>query len=260
MDGHWERWSQQSNPELMEDSRVERKPPQQDTWATSSISAAPTARSSKSTLRHRTQDSVRTQESGDPETSASRAIVFFFFKNMVFNALLSGLEVCVFTKCEMDKLQAHAETLARRPLGRRGWGAVKGDDNKTSVPSRWVRAQLGIWIVESTLRYRRLRWFHSVVSQQFHHDMMWAVLFGKFEWESVEEIDEVGHPREKTLPYVKHLASDLQTAGCFQGFRTEWTAELNIGHNFPFWRADNSCFLSFSVPLEDCFKLFNLHF
>ena len=66
-----------------------------------------------------------------------------------------------------------------------------------------------------------------MASQQFHHDLVWAVLFVKFDWESVEEIDELGHPREKASPCVKQLASDLQNAGCFQGFRTEWTAEFS---------------------------------
>ena len=119
------------------------------------------------------------------------------FKNMVLDAMLSGLEVCVFTKGETDKLQTHPDTLARRVLGRRCWNAVKGDDNKKSVPPRWVRAQLGLWTSESTLRYRRLRWFHSMASQQFHHDLVWAVLFGKCERESVEERVRPPH-REST--------------------------------------------------------------
>ena len=38
--------------------------------------------------------------------------------------------------------------------------------------------------------------------------MVWAVLFGKFDWKSVAEIDE---------PYVKHLASDFQAAGTSSG-------------------------------------------
>ena len=119
-----------------------------------------------------------------------------FSLNMVRNALLSGLEVCVFTKGEMDKLQTHPDAGQTKP------GAVKGDDNKTSVPSRWVRAQLGLWTVESTLRYRRLGCFHFMASQQFRHDLVWAVLFGKFEWEAVAEIDVHGHTTEKALPYV----------------------------------------------------------
>ena len=48
-----------------------------------------------------------------------------FFKNMVLNALLSGLKICVFNQGEINKLQVHADKLARRALGRRGWGAVK---------------------------------------------------------------------------------------------------------------------------------------
>ena len=52
----------------------------------------------------------------------------------------------------MTQLQAHADTLARRALGLRGWGAVTGDNNKTSVPSRWVRAELGLWTIESNLQ------------------------------------------------------------------------------------------------------------
>ena len=49
--------------------------------------------------------------------------------------------------------------------------------------------------------------------------MVWAVLVGKFDWKSVAEIDEFGHHTEKALPYVKHLASDLQAAGCYQGLQ-----------------------------------------
>ena len=128
---------------------------------------------------------------------------------MVLNALLSGLEVCVFNQSEMNKLQVHADKLARRALGRRGWGAT----------------QLGIWTIESTLRYRRLRWFHSMAKQAFHHDLVWAALFGRFCWEN-EEIDENMQPSEKTLPYVKQLAADLQAAGCYQGFHTGWQAEF----------------------------------
>ena len=128
----------------------------------------------------------------------------------------------------MDKLQAHAEKMAKRALDRRGWGAVKGDDNNTSVPSRCARTQLGFWTIGSTLRHRRLSWFHSMSSQQFHHDTVWAVLFGKYECESVEDIDELGHPAEKALPYVKQLASDLQVADCFQGFQAEWTTEVDV--------------------------------
>ena len=131
---------------------------------------------------------MRTQESGDQQTSASRASRFFFsLKNMVFNALLSGLEVCVFTKGEMDKLQTHA---------RRGWGAVKGDDNKTSVPSRLVRAQLGLWTVESTLRYRRLRWFHSMASQPLHH--VQAVEFSKMDVEQFGAVLKRDREKGKT--------------------------------------------------------------
>ena len=55
----------------------------------------------------------------------------------------------------------------------------------------------------------------------------WAVLFGKFEWESVEEIDELGHPTEKPLQYVKQLASYFQIVGFFFGFERGWTAELS---------------------------------
>ena len=47
--------------------------------------------------------------------------------------------------------------------------------------------------------------------------MVWAVLVGKFDWKSVAEIDEFGHHTEKALPYVKHLASDLQAAGTSSG-------------------------------------------
>ena len=36
--------------------------------------------------------------------------------------------------------------------------------------------------------------------------------------------------------------------------------QLIIGHNSSLWRADNTCFRSFSVPLEDCFKLLNINF
>ena len=65
---------------------------------------------------------------------------------------------------------------------------MKNDPNKTSVPSRWVRTQLGIWTIESTLRYRRLRWFHSMSKQAFHHDLVWAAMFGRFSWEN-DELD-----------------------------------------------------------------------
>ena len=42
--------------------------------------------------------------------------------------LLARLEICVFTHGGMTKLQAHADTLARRALDKRGWGAVEGNN------------------------------------------------------------------------------------------------------------------------------------
>ena len=131
----------------------------------------------------------------------------------------------MFNQSEMNKLQVLADKLARRALGRRGWGAVKNNPNKTSVLSGWVRTQLGIWTIEGTLRYRRLRWFHSMAKQTFHHDLVWAALFGRFCWEN-EEIDENMQPTEKTLSCVKQLAADLQAAGCYQGFHTGWQTEF----------------------------------
>ena len=85
--------------------------------------------------------------------------------------------------------------------------------------------KLGIWTIESTLRYRRLRWFHSMAKQAFHHDLVWAALFGRFCWEN-EEIDENMQHTEKTLQYVKQLGADFQAARCYQGFHTRWQAEF----------------------------------
>ena len=96
-----------------------------------------------------------------------------------------------------------------------------------SVPSRWVRARLGLWTILSTLRHRRLRRLHSMANQQFHHDMVWAFLFGKFEWESLEKSVSSANFTDKALPYVKQLAPGLQAAGCFQGFQAGWTAQFS---------------------------------
>ena len=210
--------------ETREGSQVVPKPLQRDIWEISSTSTAPTAQSFGNASQRLTLDSM-----AYAGVWRSRNISFksksLFFKNMVLNALLSGLEICVFNQGEINKLQVHADKLARRALGRKGWGAVKNDPNKTSVPSRWVRAQLGIWTIESTLRYRRLRWFHSMSKQAFHHDLVWAALFGRFCWEN-DELDENMHPIETSLPFVKQLAADLQAVGCYGGFRTGWQLEF----------------------------------
>ena len=54
--------------------------------------------------------------------------------------MLSGLEVCVFSDTDMNKMQAHADQLARRVLGRTGWGAVAESTEAKNVPSKWVPA------------------------------------------------------------------------------------------------------------------------
>ena len=143
---------------------------------------------------------------GDPKTPASRAsrssMKTWYSTPCCWDTRFASSPKARWTNCK--------HMLTQWPHKRRG-GDVgvlsKVTTTKTSVPSRWVRAQLELWTIESTLRYRLMRWFHSMASQQFHHDMMWAVLCRKCEWESVEGTDE-----------------HLQVAGCFQGFPAGWTA------------------------------------
>ena len=126
---------------------------------------------------------------------------------MVQNAGLAGLEACKLNSTEVTKLEKERNRLARKTMGRQGWGAVERDDKEAvSVTNKQVMERMGLWTMASTLRLRRLRWLHSMAKAEGDHEMFFAALLGKFGWEKVEEIDkETFLPRKGANPLLVQM-------------------------------------------------------
>ena len=147
-----------------------------------------------------------------------------FFKAMVQGAGLSGLEPYLLPKTALQRLERARDHLARRALGRAGWGAVRGDPRHESVPNSLIRARMRIHTIASTLRQRRLRWLHHMVQHPNHHKLYFASMFGRFSWEICRhELDDFGKPVQHAVPALRQMYDDLAAAvPQFHAFQPGW--------------------------------------
>ncbi|CAE7225001.1 unnamed protein product, partial [Symbiodinium microadriaticum] len=136
-----------------------------------------------------------------------------FFKAMVQGAGLSGLEPYLLPKTALLRLERARDHLARRALGRAGWGAVHGDPHHESVPNSLIRARMRVHTIASTLRQRRLRWLQHMVRHPNHHKLYFASMFGRFGWEVCRrELDDCGKPVQHAVPALRQMYEDLAAA------------------------------------------------
>ena len=159
-----------------------------------------------------------------------------FFKAMVQGAGLSGLEPYLLPKTALLRLERARDHLARRALGRAGWGAVHGDPRHESVPNSRIRASLRIHTIASTLRQRRLRWLQHMVRHPNHHKLYFASMFGRFGWEICRrELDDHGKPVQHAIPALRQMYDDLAVAVPeFQGSNLDGcNCFLHVTHLFP---------------------------
>ena len=205
-----DRWSPQSNPEPMEDRQVERK--QQDTYATSSIS---------------TNNTIIQKRIAAPNTGyfayagvwRSRNISFKS-KSFVLKKKKHGTQRFVVRTRGLRLHQRRdgqtantRDALARRAVGRRGWVTTTNERTvqmgKSPVGTLDYRKHAEIQTTEMVALHGK-----PAISSRYGR----AVLFGKYEWQSFEEIGEFGHTTEKALPYVKHWYRTSRVQGVFKGF------------------------------------------
>ena len=115
-------------------------------------------------------------------------------------------------RIQHGKLERAHTLLARRLLGREGWGATKTDQKHKSVSNVAIRKKLGIPTLASLLRQRRLMWVRSMLRDPEYHFQYWATMFGQFEWETKQDLDEQGVPTAHAIPALRQLHNDLKAA------------------------------------------------
>ena len=80
--------------------------------------------------------------------------------------------------------------MARRSLGRDGWGTTKlTRKGHVAVTNGDIRDKMGLSTIESLLRYRRLRWWQSMLKDPGRHNLYLASVFGRFDWETTDDFN-----------------------------------------------------------------------
>lgn len=134
------------------------------------------------------------------------------FKSVVNEALLSALEVRSLTSTDVQRLEAARGVLLRRCFGRRGFGAVGGDDDHRSVPLSALRQQCELADVATELRVRRLLWLRAALMAEEAGEVRLdlATLFGQLTFQPAAPVAASGELTEFAPPFLHMLAADLQ--------------------------------------------------
>ena len=103
----------------------------------------------------------------------------------------------------LEKMQSKQCTLARRILGKRGFGKIKGE-KATVVSNEMVRRRAKLHKIEFVLRQRRLMMLETFVETKQHLPL--AALLG----DTIEGscLDDNGWPDEESPPLTRLLAQD----------------------------------------------------
>ena len=90
-----------------------------------------------------------------------------------------------------------------------------------------IRDKRGLSTIESLLRYRRLRWWQSMLKDPGRHNLYLASVLGRFDWETTDDFNEEGVPTNEALAVIRQLHEDIRTAlPDFEGFSEGWQKKV----------------------------------
>ena len=141
------------------------------------------------------------------------------FHSVVVATLLSGLEAATLSEFDTDRLTKKMVQLGRKALGSLG-SKTLADGSRRSISDREVMKLLRLVECANELRWRRLRWWRSVLWDPENNVQLLAALFGRTRLEEREGVHLVESPWLDQL--MKDLTVGLYTINIWIDVRHEY--------------------------------------
>ena len=165
------------------------------------------------------------------------------FKAVINEVLLAALEVRALSTTDVQRLESARGMMLRRLFGKRGFGAVFGEEGHRAVPRTVLKELTGLVEIGVELRTRRLLWLRSLAAEnggELRLDL--AALFGKMHRQAESPVDPRGRLNNCAPAFLRLLASDLQVVvPGWAGFVEGWKESLlTLPPTQVRWRSEQS--------------------
>lgn len=144
-----------------------------------------------------------------------RTALVLIFKGMVYSTLMSGLEALCLSHTHVDRLDKYILKRGRKLMHGAACHkfSTEAGTKYKALPSLEIWRFLYMVPARIELRIRRLKFWQNAAKFPEKYSLLFACLFGQFDFEQHCSIDGSGKPTATANPWLRQFATDIDALG-----------------------------------------------